>query len=309
MNFTLHQLQVYLKVVEKQSITKASQDLFLTQPAISIQLKNFQDQFEFPLLDIVGKKVYITDFGKEIALAAQRILQEIENIKHQNLIQQGKLFGRLKISVVSTAKYVMPFFLSDFLAENDGVELSMDVTNKQKVVESLERNEVDFALVSVLPKGLPLNQEVLMENRLYLIGNHQPEFQNNQFEIDDFKNLPLIYRENGSATRQAMERFIEKNKISVKKKIELTSNEAVKQAVIAGLGYSIMPLIGIKNELLNRELDIINIENLPIKTQWCLVWNKNKTLSTVAQNYIDYLKKNKRDIIKKQFEWYEKYSL
>jgi hydrogenase maturation factor HypF (carbamoyltransferase family) len=130
MNFTLHQLQIYLKVVEKQSITKASNDLFLTQPAISIQLKNFQDQFEFPLIDVVGKKVCITDFGKDIALAAQRILQEIETIKYSGLIHQGKLFGRLKISVVSTAKYVMPYFLSDFLNENDGVELSIDVTNK-----------------------------------------------------------------------------------------------------------------------------------------------------------------------------------
>jgi DNA-binding transcriptional LysR family regulator len=308
MNFTLHQLQIYLKVVEKQSITKASNDLFLTQPAISIQLKNFQDQFEFPLIDVVGKKVCITDFGKDIALAAQRILQEIETIKYSGLIHQGKLFGRLKISVVSTAKYVMPYFLSDFLNENDGVELSIDVTNKQKVVESLERNEVDFALVSVLPKGLLLHQEILMENRLYLIGNHQSEFKNKRFDKEDFKNLPLIYRESGSATRQAMERFVEKNKISVKKKIELTSNEAVKQAVIAGLGYSIMPLIGIKNELLNQELNIISVENLPIKTQWHLVWNKNKTLSAVAQSYIDYLQKNKQDIIQNRFEWYEKFN-
>ena len=180
----------------------------------------------------------------------------------------------------------------------------MDVANKQKVIESLERNEVDFALVSVLPKGLLLNQEILMENRLYLIGNYQSEFENNVFEKEDFKNLPLIYRENGSATRQAMEKFIEKNKISVKKKIELTSNEAVKQAVIAGLGYSIMPLIGIKNELKNKELMIFPIEGLPIITNWYLVWNKNKQLSVIARAYLDFIRLNKEQIIQEKFPSY-----
>lgn len=304
MNFTLHQLQIFLKVCEKQSITKASQDLFLTQPAVSIQLKNFQDQFEWPIMEVIGKKVYITDFGKEIASAAERILEEVASINHKILSHQGKLFGRLKISVVSTAKYVMPYFLSDFLAENDGIELSMDVTNKQKVVEALVENQADFAMVSVLPKGLPLEQEIFMENKLFLIGSGLQASNQKLFNQADFKNLPLIYRENGSATRQAMEKFIEKNKISVKKKIELTSNEAVKQAVIAGLGYSIMPLIGIKNELKNKELMIIPIEGLPIITNWYLVWNKNKQLSVIARAYLDFIRLNKEQIIQEKFPSY-----
>ena len=304
MNFTLHQLQIFLKVCEKQSITKASQDLFLTQPAVSIQLKNFQDQFEWSIMEVIGKKVYITDFGKEIASAAERILEEVASINHKILSHQGKLFGRLKISVVSTAKYVMPYFLSDFLAENDGIELSMDVTNKQKVVEALVENQADFAMVSVLPKGLPLEQEIFMENKLFLIGSGLHASNQKLFNQADFKNLPLIYRENGSATRQAMEKFIEKNKISVKKKIELTSNEAVKQAVIAGLGYSIMPLIGIKNELKNKELMIIPIEGLPIITNWYLVWNKNKQLSVIARAYLDFIRLNKEQIIQEKFPSY-----
>ncbi len=304
MNFTLHQLQIFLKVCEKQSITKASQDLFLTQPAVSIQLKNFQDQFEWPIMEVIGKKVYITDFGKEIASAAERILEEVDGINHKILSHQGKLFGRLKISVVSTAKYVMPYFLSDFLTENDGVELSMDVTNKQKIIEALVENQVDFAMVSVLPKGLPLEQEIFMENKLFLIGSGLQASNQKIFDQTDFKNLPLIYREQGSATRQAMEKFIEKNKISVQKKIELTSNEAVKQAVIAGLGYSIMPLIGIKNELKNKELMIIPIEGLPIITNWYLVWNKNKQLSVIAQAYLDFIRLHKEQIIQEKFPSY-----
>ena len=158
MNYTLHQLQIFLKVSRIQSITKAAEELYLTQPAVSIQLKNFQDQFPIPLTEVVGRKLYITDFGKEIALAAEKILNEVSTIDYKTLAYQGKLSGRLKISVVSTGKYVMPYFLNDFMNHNNGVELLMDVTNKTKVVKSLERNEVDFALVSVLPKKLKVNQ-------------------------------------------------------------------------------------------------------------------------------------------------------
>ena len=195
MNFTLHQLQIYLKVVEKQSITKASNDLFLTQPAISIQLKNFQDQFEFPLIDVVGKKVCVTDFGKEIAVAAEHILQQVQAIKHKTLAYKGQLSGRLKISVVSTGKYVLPYFLSAFIKDNPGIELVMDVTNKLKVVESLENNEVDFALVSILPEKLHVEKVDRIRNKLFLVGNADKTFKNRECSKELFEELPLVFRE------------------------------------------------------------------------------------------------------------------
>lgn len=158
MNYTLRQLQVFLKVSEKQSITKAAEELFLTQPAVSIQLKNFQDQFSIPLTEVVGRKLYVTDFGKEIASAAEKIVNQVQAINYKTLSYQGNLTGRLKISVVSTGKYVMPYFLSNFMRKNDGVDLIMDVTNKAQVVRALEENTVDFALVSVLPSHLKINR-------------------------------------------------------------------------------------------------------------------------------------------------------
>src|SRR5690606_9967783 len=165
MNYTLHQLQIFLKIAHLQSITKASEALNLTQPAVSIQLKNFQDQFPIPLTEVVGRKLYITEFGKEIAMAAEKIINEVYAINYKTLAYKGELSGRLKISVVSTGKYVMPYFLSEFIKLNPGVELIIDVTNKSRVVESLELNEVDFALVSVLPQKLKVNAVELMKNR------------------------------------------------------------------------------------------------------------------------------------------------
>lgn len=307
MNYTLNQLRIFLKIVQTQSVTKAAEELHLTQPAVSIQLKNFQDQFEIPLTEVLGRKIYITDFGKEIAVSAENILNQVYAINYKTLAYQGQLTGRLKISVVSTGKYVMPYFLTDFMKQHSGIELLMDVTNKNKVVESLESNEVDFALVSILPNTLEIAQMELMQNKLYLVGNTERKFNKAHKVNELFEDLPLIFREKGSGTRQTMENFIEKNKLSVLKKMELTSNEAVKQALLAGLGYSIMPLIGIKNELHNLELQIIPIKGLPITTTWRLIWLKAKKHSPVSLAFLDYLEKEKTQIVKNKFDWYEQY--
>ncbi|HVW12372.1 MAG TPA: LysR family transcriptional regulator [Mucilaginibacter sp.] len=303
MNYTLHQLQVFTKVAETQSITKAAQELFLTQPGVSIQLKNFQDQFDVALTEVIGRKLFITDFGKEIAAIANDILQRAEEINYKAHAFKGTLAGRLRIAVVSTGKYVMPYFLSSFLRENPAVDLTMDVINKAGVIQRLTDNEVDFGLVSVLPDGLNILEEKLLENKLFLVGNGNHDRSLEPYDRGAFTKLPMIYREEGSATRMIMEGFFERSKIVVEKKIELTSNEAVKQAVIAGLGYSVMPLIGIRNELKIGELTVIPAVDFPISSEWRLIWLKSKKLSPVASEYLGYLKQNKEIVIKEKFAW------
>jgi DNA-binding transcriptional LysR family regulator len=293
--------------VQAKSVTKASEELHLTQPAVSIQLKNFQDQFEIPLTEVVGRKIYVTDFGKEVAQAAEAILSQVNAINHQSLAYKGQLYGKLKISVVSTGKYVLPYFLSGFMKTHDGIELEMDVTNKSKVLEALELNEVDFALVSILPEHLKIEQIDLMPNRLFLVGNKEYNFKKSVSPEQIFKQLPLIFREKGSGTRQTMEAFLKKNLVTTSNMMELNSNEAVKQAVIAGLGYSVMPLIGIKNELQNNELYIIPVKGLPVKTMWSIIWLKGKKLSPVASSLLKYMKEEKAKIAHEKFNWYEKY--
>ncbi|MCB0408650.1 MAG: LysR family transcriptional regulator [Flavobacteriales bacterium] len=305
MNYTLNQLKIFLKIVENKNITKAAEELHLTQPAVSIQLKNFQNQFDIPLTEVINKRIFITDFGYEIAKAAESILNETQNIDYKAGAYKGLLVGKLKISVVSTAKYVVPFFLSDFIKHNPQIDLVLDVTNKAKVIESLEANEVDFSMVSKMPE-LPLNSIELLQNKLFLVGAKN-EFDKTKNTPKILQNIPLIYREEGSATRRAMEQYLERNEIKANKKLVLTSNEAVKQAVISGLGYSIMPLIGIKNELLNQELAIIPITNLPITTAWNLVWLKEKNLSPVASAFIKYIEANKARIVDEKFKWFERF--
>jgi DNA-binding transcriptional LysR family regulator len=307
MNYTLHQLQVFLKITQTKSITKAAEELHLTQPAVSIQLKNFQDQFEIPLTEIFGRQLYVTDFGKEIAIAAQNIIDEVYNINFKTLAFKGILSGKLKISVVSTGKYVMPYFLSNFTNDNNGIELEMDVTNKLKVIKSLKNNEVDFSLVSTLPSGIDVNSEVLLPNKLFLVGNTEKKVLNIKKTNEYIINNSLIYREEGSATRIAMENYIKKQGIQAKMKLQLTSNEAVKQAVIAGLGLSIMPLIGLKNELENKTITIIPVKNLPVITNWTLIWLKGKKLSPAAAAFLKFVREEKGNIIKNHFSWIESY--
>ncbi len=308
MNYTLNQLQVFLKIAQLKSVTRAAEELHLTQPAVSIQLKNFQDQFDIPLTEVVGRKIHITDFGLEIAESIEQILNQVHTINHKTLQYKGQLAGRLKLSVVSTGKYVMPYFLSPFMKQHPGVELLMDVTNKARTIRSLQNNEVDFSLVSVLPEKLNIERLDLLQNKLYLVGNSDHKFKKASYGKDLFKELPLIYREKGSGTRQTMEKFIEQNKIPAIKKMELTTNEAVKQAVIAGLGYSIMPLIGIKNELRDGDLQIVPVTGLPIKTVWRLIWMKGKNHSPVASAFLQHIRKEKAAIVQNKFDWYENYA-
>lgn len=302
MNYTLNQLRIFHKVSQTLSISKAAEELHLSQPAVSIQLRNFQDQFEIPLIEVVRKRIFLTDFGREIAESAEQILAQVYAINYCMHTHKGGLTGRLRIAVVSSGKYIAPYYVSGFISRHEGVDLLLDVNNRTQVLRQLENNEVDFAFVSVLPETPEVHHLDLMENRLFLIGGAALDSDLLQDE-----QLPLIYREPGSATRLQMEHFMKANRRSFRKKLELTSSEAVKQAIIAGLGYSLMPLIGIKNELRNQELCIIPFPGLPIQTRWSVAWLSEKKLSPLGKAFIQYLEKEKEQIRTERFSWMENY--
>lgn len=280
----------------------------MTQPAVSIQLRNLQDQFDIPLTEVIGRQLYVTEFGHELYAIAEKILQEVAAINYKTQSFKGMLSGKLKISVASTGKYVMPYYLKDFLKTNQSIDLLMDVTNKTKVVESLENNEVDFALVSVLPEKLEIEQEVLLPNKLVLTAAKNHEF--NKEELLNkavFDELPLIYREEGSGTRAVMQRYFQQAHIIPKVRFELTSSEAVKQAVMAGLGFSIQSILSIKNELKQNDIQIIRVEGLPLIENWRLIWLKHKKMSVVAREFLKHIQLHKAEIFEENFAWTESY--
>jgi DNA-binding transcriptional LysR family regulator len=307
MHYTLHQLQIFVKIAEKKSITKAAEELHLTQPAISIQLKNFQDQFPIPLTEVIGRQLYVTDFGKEIEKAALRILAEIGQLQHTVNAYNGQLVGKLKISAVSTGKYLMPYFLNDFLKMHPQVELQLDVTNKSRVIAALESNETDLALVSIIPDNMKVEKLELLPNRIHLVGPPGMKIENKNMGSLVNSSIPMIFREKGSGTRSAVEQFISEQDVQISNKLELTSNEAVKQAILAGLGYSLMPAIGLRNELILEQLEIYPIKGLPIQSNWNLIWHSGKKFSPVTAAFIQYLHDQKSTLIERYFSWYEQF--
>jgi DNA-binding transcriptional LysR family regulator len=302
MQYTFHQLKIFTRIAQLGSITKAAEELHLSQPALSIQLRNFQDQFDIPLTEIVGKKLYLTNFGQEILAYAERILDQAGAMDDVVQSYKGQLTGKLKIAVVSTGKYVMPYLLTDFLNAHPAITLELDVTNKEKVIESLEQNSIDFALVSLVPGHLKTESIPIVKNTMHLIGAYQSKKSQKELSINELQQLPWIFREQGSGTRQMMERFLSQRHITVQKMLELTSNEAVKQAIIANLGYSIMPLIGIRNELMSKQLMIMPVKGLPIHTTWHIIWLKGKKHSPVVKALLEYIKDNKKKILQEHFD-------
>ena len=300
MNYTLHQLRVFQKVVDCRSITKAAEALNMTQPAVSIQLKNLQEQFDMPITELLGRQLQITDFGSELYQIASKILEEVDFIDYRTKQYKGLLAGKLKISSVSTGKYILPYLLKGFIDENEGVDIDIDVSNRREAVLHLEKNEVDFAIINVVPEHIELIEELLLPNRLYLAVSGKQE-------NPDLNKMPLIHREEGSGTRLLMQRFFDLNKYNPKYRFQLRSNEAVKQAVIAGLGYSLLPLVSMRNELENGQINTVKKEGFPIDNQWRLVHLKNKRLSPVAKAFLEYIKLNKVKIINEEFSWMEKY--
>ncbi len=289
MNFTLNQLRIFIQIVEQKSITKAADKLFLTQPAVSIQLKNFQEQFDIPLTEVINKRLFVTAFGYEIAEAARLIINEVNAINYKRALYEGKLTGKLRIAVVSTGKYVIPYLLTDFLKENPDVELDLDVSNRDNVIKNLEQNNVDFVLMTRLPENLNIESTKLFQNKLVLVGGEGSVNLYKTSESDFFNKYRFIFREAGSATRMAMENYLSDQKINAEKSLTLSSNEAVKQAVISGMGCSILPLIGIRNELALGQLEIIETSGLPIENDWYLVHLKDKKLMPAAEAFKSYL--------------------
>ena len=300
MHYTLHQLSIFTKVCELKSISKVAEEMHLTQPAISIQLKKLQEQFDIPLTEIIGRQLYVTDFGRRIEAISLEILDRANLIQETTNEYKGLLSGRLEIASVSTGKYVIPYFLNSFAKAHPQVDIVVDVTNKNLVVESLVENTTDFALVSVLP-DMALEKVKLMDNVLQLIVGPEYYHLGKKMTAKQMEDVTLIFREKGSATRAKMEAFLKKKNITKYKRMELTSNEAVKQAVMAGLGISLMPLIGLRHQLKLDLLRTIQFPSLPISTQWNLVWTKGKRFTPAANAFIKHIKEHKQQIIDEKF--------
>lgn len=292
MNITLRQLQVFDAVAKNLSYTAAAKALYLSQPAVSMQIKQLEDSLGLALFEQLGKKIYLTEAGREFynhARAISRELAEADEVMEQ---LKGLGRGRLAVSVASTANSFATRLLAAFAKDHEGVTISLDVTNRRGLLDQLANNETDLVIMGRPPEGLNLATESFMENPLVVIAPpDHPLANQKQIPFERLQEEIFVVRERGSGTRNAMERFFAEHGVTLTTGMEMTSNEAIKQAVEAGLGLGIVSIHTLELELETRRLVVLDAESFPILRHWYVVHRRGKRLSPVAMAFKDYVLK------------------
>jgi len=280
---TLHQLHIFKIVAETLSYTKTANILRLTQPAVSLQVKQLESTTGLALIDKLGKKLFLTDAGKIIYNCALEVAQQIDNAKESIDLLQGIKRGHLDLAVATTASYFVIRMLADFAQEYPQIAVSLDVTNRSSLLDQLCQNSRDLVIMGEPPEGKGLDAQSFEDNPLVVVAspNHPISYQSN-LTMSDLSQQTFVIREHGSGTRAAIERTFKKAKVKIKSTMEMTSNEAIKHAVQANLGLSIVSRHTVELEIETGRLVEIKLQGFPIMRKWYIVKRANKTLSPVA---------------------------
>jgi LysR family transcriptional regulator, low CO2-responsive transcriptional regulator len=292
LHLTLRQLKVFECVARNLSYSRAAAELHLTQPAVSMQIKQLEGNIELPLLEQVGKQIYLTEAGLELYQYSCAISRQLSDMEVALDELKGLERGKLNISVVSSAKYFGPHLLAKFCQRYSGVTVSLNVSNREAVLKQLADNLTDLAIIGQPPKKLDIVSESFMENPLVVIAPpDHPLCEISRIPVKRLAQEIFLLREPGSGTRSAMERFFAKHNITINRGMETDTTEAIKQAVQAGMGLGIISLHTAELELATNRLKILDVQGFPIIRYWYIVNRKNKRLTGVAQAFKDFLLK------------------
>jgi len=290
-HLTLQQLKLFESVVRNRSFTRAAEEMHLTQPAVSIQLKRLEEQVGLPLLENVGKKIFPTAAGKSMYAAATDILNRVADLKREVESLKGEVRGPLQLSIVTTGKYFMPHLLGHFLHQHPGVVPLLNFTNRAQVVERLMNNEDDFVVMGQIPEEENrLVAHPFLENILAIVAPPDHRLaQRKNLQLEEVIRERFIGREPGSGTQMAFNRVLKKKGLTIVPYMELGSSEAIKQAVLGGLGIAVLSLHSMRVEQDAGKLVILDVAGFPIKRRWYAVHLKGKKLSLAAQSFLDFI--------------------
>lgn len=294
MRLTLRQLSVFESVARNLSFTRAAEELHLSQPGVSMQIGQLEEAVGLPLFEKLGKKIFLTEAGREMYHYSQSISRQLQEAEEVIEALKGVTRGHLRISVATTANHFATRVLAAFTKAYPGTTFSLDVTNRKTLLEQLATNETDLVIMGRPPDGLEITADAFMDNPLVVIAppDHSlfEEFKACCVPLSRIRDETFVVREPGSGTRIAMERFFNSHGFRLQAGMEMTSNEAIKHAVEAGLGLGIVSIHTIELELETRRLDVLEVEGFPIMRHWYLVQGKGKRLPPVAQAFREYLR-------------------
>jgi DNA-binding transcriptional LysR family regulator len=290
MNITFRQLRLFIALADSGSVSAAARMLHVTQPTASMQLKEITESVGLPLYEVVARKVYLTQAGEDLAKTARAMANEWDAFEQQVYGLKGLMRGKLKVAIVSTAKYFIPRILGTFCAKYPEIDIALEVLNRDGVVKRLEENLDDLYIMSMPPLNLEIEDEVFMPNPLLLIGpkNH---ILSNKKDIDllSIQTEKFIFREKGSGTRMATDAHFKKLKLKPYVRLELGSNEAIKQAVIGGLGLAVLSKHALGDSIDQENVAILKCKGFPIDSSWHIVSPRTKKLSLIATIFKKHL--------------------
>jgi DNA-binding transcriptional LysR family regulator len=290
MRVTLGQLKAFEAVARLGSFSAAGKELFITQPAVSKKVRQLQDEVGLPLIEQVGKKLFLTDAGRLLLGVCTDWLDTWARFEQSIADLQGLKRGRLKIAVVTTSKYFMPRVLGPFCAKYPGIDVAMEVINRDRLLERLARNEDDLYVMGVPPDDIDIVSRPLIANPLVVVAPAaHPLARRRRLRFAELADQMFLMREEGSGTRIAIERLFQEKRIPLKVKMELGSNEAIKQAVAGGLGLSIMSRHAINTLAGSEAIVELNVQGFPLKRHWYVVMPGGKQLSVVANTFLEFL--------------------
>ena len=298
MNITLRQLKIFEAVTRHLNFTKASEELHLTQPAVSMQIKQLEQAIEIPLFDQVGKKISLTEAGEELQRCSRSIstlLQEAEQVFSE---MKGIQRGRLNITVASTANYFLPQLWAAFRIQCPGVKVSLNVTNREGLIRALAENETDLVIMGQPPEDMDLIADPFMPNHLVVIAPPtHPLCSAQHVPLERLREETFLVREQGSGTRSLMERVFAEKELEPSTPIEMSSTEAIKQGVEAGLGLALLSVHTLDMELALKRLVVLDVEGFPVLRDWYIMHRAGKRLSAVAHAFKDFVLKETAGIV------------
>jgi len=290
MHITLRQLHIFEAVARHSSISRAAGELHLTQPAVSMQMKQLEEQIGIPLLEQIGRRLYLTEAGHELRGFAQRFAAEASDLQSAMDQLRGLERGLLRISVVSTANYFLPPFIARYTDRHPGVRIRLQVSNREMVLAALTDNRTDIAITGRPPDMVDVVAERFMDNPLVVIANpRHPLARLSHVGLECLGEETLLMREPGSGTRAATEGYFADHGVTPTPGCELSSNEAIKQAVQAGLGLGVVSLQTLELELETGRLVVLPVEGFPIVRHWYVVHRRDKRLSAASQAFRNLL--------------------
>jgi DNA-binding transcriptional LysR family regulator len=289
-SITLHQLQVFEATARHCNFTRAAEELFLTQPTVSMQVKQLSKSVGMPLFEKVGKRLYMTDAGQAVFEACQAVFDRLAQLESSLLDLQGMESGKLRLGATTTAQYIVPKLLAPFCHTYPGVDISLEIDKHRNVVERLNNNQDDLYILSQLPDRSDIQSRSFLCNPLAVVApSNHPLSQQSHISLERLVKEPLILRERGSASREAVEALFAERDLEPQIRLELDNNEAIKQSIAEGLGLSVLSLHSLSRISSVPELVALDVEGFPIHHQWYVVFLKDKTLPIAAQTFLDYL--------------------